>query len=598
VNPAPQLSSIGKYRLIATIGHGGMAHIHLALMGGVAGFNKLLVIKALREDIAATSDEFVTMFLDEARLAARLNHPNIVQTYEVGEAHGRFFIAMEYLEGQSLKTIERRLSPGGLPLTFQLRVISDIAKGLHHAHELRGFDGEHLGVVHRDVSPQNVFLTYDGHVKLLDFGIAKAANAMHLTKVGVIKGKADYIAPEQIRGEDVDCRADIFSLGVMLWEALAGRRFSGGPEVSEITKMHNRLTGSEVKLRDANPEVPERLAAICDKAIALDPKDRHANALALAQEIDDYLADASLHPSAQQLAELITPPFKKERDQLRKLIDEQMKLAMDPGTSFEATTGALPVLRSGQGSGVWMLPGGPFTSNSLTPSGITITQPGKPGQPLYHSQPVPGSAFVPPKRAAPWPFVIAALGAAAAVGTYFATRPGPDTGKASASVAPAQNPQPSPQESPADAPASAEAPKKIRLRIRAEPEGAEARLDGSRIALPFDADLDQERAVHKLEVSADGYETHREMITYDRDRTLIVALEAAASTRAGAARKRAPVSRPAVVEQETAAVATPAAPARPQNNAAAVEPGMDFRSLNPVRPGAAPDVTLEEDPYQ
>ena len=152
MNTAPQLSTLGKYRLIATIGHGGMAHIHLALMAGPAGFNKLLVIKALRDDMAGAggADEFVTMFLDEARLAARLNHQNIVQTYEVGEVGSRFFIAMEYLEGQSLKTLERRIKAPGLPVPASLRILSELAKGLHHAHELKDFDGHPLDVVLSD----------------------------------------------------------------------------------------------------------------------------------------------------------------------------------------------------------------------------------------------------------------------------------------------------------------------------------------------------------------------------------------------------------------------------------------------------------------
>lgn len=579
-----------------------MAHIHLALMAGVAGFNKLLVIKALREDVAASTDDFVTMFLDEARLAARLNHPNIVQSYEVGQAEGRFFIAMEYLEGQAMKTVERRLSPGGLPLPMQLRIISEVAKGLHYAHSLSGFDGEHLGVVHRDVSPHNVFLTYDGQVKLLDFGIAKAANALHMTKVGVIKGKADYIAPEQIRGDEVDCRADIFSLGVMLWEALAGRRFAGGPDVAEITKMHNRLTGGEAKLRAVNPEVPERLAEICERATALDPADRQRTALELSQEIDDYLADSSLHPNARQLADLIGPPFHREREQLRKLIDAQMKLALDPATSFESTTGALPVLpvpRMSQASGLWQLPEG-ASAMHLTPTHGGIPT---------HSGSMPthltGTAFPQAsRRSAPWPIVIAVMLVAIAGGGFLALRPNPPA--ASAAVAGAVQ-----RDLPEDATRAptrvqptdiAPARSTVHLRISAQPSTAEATVDGASIALPFDMEVPISNEGHEVVISADGFIPHRALVPYDRDQSLTVTLDPVANT----AKKQRPglryvVPAPSAQNANPAASATATAPlpaAPPSKTSDDVAPGMDFRKLNAGRRAATANIVLEEDPYR
>jgi len=598
VNTAPQLSRLGKYRLIATIGHGGMAHIHLALMAGVAGFNKLLVIKALRDDVAASTDDFVTMFLDEARLAARLSHPNIVQTYEVGQSEGRFFIAMEYLEGQSMKTVERRLSPGGLPLPMHLRILSELAKGLHHAHSLQGFDSEHLGVVHRDVSPHNIFLTYDGQVKLLDFGIAKAANALHLTKVGVIKGKADYIAPEQIRGENVDCRADIFSLGVMMWEALAGKRFAGGPGVAEITKMHNRLTGGEAKLRDVNPEVPERLAQICERAIGLDPATRHQSALELSQDIDDYLADSSLYPNAKQLAELVAPPFLRERDQLRKLIDEQMKLALDPAATFDSTTGDLPVLpmpRVPQTSGIWNMPVVPDGSARLSP-GSSASMP---------AQHITGSAFPEQKRRAPWPVVVAVMIVAVAGGSLLALRSNesmPAPVVAGAMRRPTETP-------PTLAPTRVEPgmgtrdpeppTRTIRLRISAEPSSAQATLDGASISLPFDIEVPEARAAHEVVINADGFMPHRALLSYDRDQTLAVTLDPKTSGKRRSPTREMDLS----TAPQPAQPSTPSAPApAPATSAAKVnpelEPGMDFKRLRAGRPAAESTIVLEEDPYQ
>ncbi|HEY6882195.1 MAG TPA: serine/threonine-protein kinase, partial [Polyangiales bacterium] len=243
---AAELGSFGKYHLIASLGQGGMANVFLALMAGPSGFNKLLVIKIMRQDLLAGSEETTRMFMAEARLAARLVHPNIVHTYEVGEQDGRYFLAMEYLDGQPLSSVlNRARGDSEIPLAEYLRMIAELARGLHYAHTLRGFQGEPLEVVHRDVSPQNVIVTYDGQVKLLDFGIAKTADAEHLTQVGTIKGKLDYIAPEQLRSDSIDGRADIFALGAMMWEVISGHRFAGGRRVGDVNKMQARLVGGE-----------------------------------------------------------------------------------------------------------------------------------------------------------------------------------------------------------------------------------------------------------------------------------------------------------------------------------------------------------------
>jgi serine/threonine protein kinase len=319
-----------------------MAHIYLARMSGPSGFSKLFVMKVLREELHDSGDECVTMFLDEARLAARLNHPNIVQTYDVGEANGHYFIAMEYLEGQALRFVERRLGHHGFPEAQHLRVLAQTARALHYAHELCDYDGRELRVVHRDVSPQNVFVTYDGRVKLLDFGIAKADNAEHLTKVGVIKGKVDYIAPEQIRGEHVDRRADIFSLGVMLFEAITRVRFAGGSKVSEITKMHDRVTGKEPRVREVREDVPEELERICERALALHPDDRTQTAQEFAEDLERYLVESGLRPEPEQLARAMEPAFREERAQIARVVQEQMMLRGEVTSSLPPRQSVTP----------------------------------------------------------------------------------------------------------------------------------------------------------------------------------------------------------------------------------------------------------------
>jgi serine/threonine-protein kinase len=236
VDLGEQSALLGKYRLLAELGRGGMATVYLALVSGPVGFHKLVVIKQIGGEFAE-EPEFLTMFLDEARLAARLNHPNVVQTNEVGQDGLRHFICMEYLEGQPLTAVTRRLvrQKPVLSLGMQLRIAVDALAGLHYAHELADFDGTPLGVVHRDVSPHNIFVTYTGQVKVVDFGIAKAMSSASATRPGVLKGKVAYMSPEQARGDAVDRRADIFAMGVILWEMATGKRlFHGLPEIQIV----------------------------------------------------------------------------------------------------------------------------------------------------------------------------------------------------------------------------------------------------------------------------------------------------------------------------------------------------------------------------
>ena len=220
------------------------------------------------------------MFLDEARLSARLSHPNIVQTHEVGDSQGRFFMAMEYLEGQSLQALLAWLGGRGsrataapleaLSETMAAFIAAQVARGLHYAHELTDYDGTALGVVHRDVSPHNIFLTYRGEVKLIDFGIAKASavNVTH-TETGVLKGKIRYMAPEQVTERDVDRRVDVFALGIVLWEMLARRRLFEGDSISVLNKIGRDDAPS---IRAFRPNIHSELDGIVAKALKRAPE--------------------------------------------------------------------------------------------------------------------------------------------------------------------------------------------------------------------------------------------------------------------------------------------------------------------------------------
>jgi serine/threonine-protein kinase len=593
---------LGKYSLIASLGQGGMAKVYLALMAGPAGFNKLLVVKALREDMLSSSEEFVHMFLDEARLAARLNHPNIVQTYEVGEAEGRYFIAMEYLEGQSLRTVQRRLSPNGLPLEEELRVIAETARGLHYAHELKGFDQDALGVVHRDVSPQNVFLTYDGQVKLLDFGIAKTQDAEHLTKVGVIKGKIDYIAPEQVRGDKVDRRADVFALGAMLWEAITGRRFAGGPKVADVTKIHTRVTGAEPKVRELKPDVPETLANICDKAVALQPTDRYETALVLAEELERYLDTAGLKPTSKTLAELVGPTFEAERAKMRKLVDQQIQVAQKRGgVSLGETTGGLPRLG----------PNHTRTASGVRPPDVDLTESGfldlgSESIPTIETlQSVPTPTNTPrqaqggePARGLPKVAVAAILFAAIVVAAVLASRPEEPTALAvikppssESTTQTVTNSTPAPNTDPATQPTQLAKVETVHVKVDVWPSNARVVLDGSILPhVPFDAEVSKDTALHHLEVQADGYASQKQMIQFDRDRDIKVVLE---REREQPTPRRRSGGGNNTQQAQPAPEPTPAPVDRTPTPRDPDEPGQDLNNVPKKRP-----VTIDtSDPY-
>lgn len=316
---------IGRYRSIAALGHGGMADVFLTVSEGPFNFNKLLVVKQLKSELAE-DEQFRQMFLDEARLAARLNHPNVVQTYEVGAEASRHFIAMEYIDGQALQSILRRISRKAFPLGAHVTILSHVLSALAYVHDLCDFDGTPLGMVHRDVSPQNVIVTYEGQVKLVDFGVAKSTIAVVQTQAGTLKGKAAYMAPEQISGKGVDKRADIFGVGVMLWEAIVGRRLvaSGGDATAIMTA---RITGEESKVEAAAPDAPPKLVAACDRALALSPKDRFADASEMRAALDEWLDEAGMRASPRELGALLREAFAEERRDMEQKLSDQLASA-------------------------------------------------------------------------------------------------------------------------------------------------------------------------------------------------------------------------------------------------------------------------------
>jgi serine/threonine protein kinase len=335
---------VGRYRLIAELAHGGMGDVYLGVAQGPAGFSKLMVIKMLRPALA-DDEQFLAMFLEEARLAARLNHPNIVQTVEVGNEGRRYFLAMEYLEGQSLQRLRQRVAKENpFPLGIHLRIIVEALNGLHYAHELVDIDNRALGIVHRDATPHNVFVTYDGQVKVVDFGIAKAMDSSLETRTGELKGKVAYMPPEQASAQRVDRRADVFALGVMVWEAAVGRRLWKG--LNEVAIMHELLTGAIPSPRSVDPRVPPELDAICKRALATRADDRYATAADFAQDLERFLANIGDRTTSRDIATLTATAFAADRRELREIIDNQLR-SLRSGDDALAPMPKLPAPQGG-----------------------------------------------------------------------------------------------------------------------------------------------------------------------------------------------------------------------------------------------------------
>jgi serine/threonine protein kinase len=330
------VSSSGmSYTPIFELGEGGMGKVFLARAKGAGDFTKLVVLKAMR--VGDLGNEPVAqMFANEARLSARFNHPNLVQVQEVNLSAVPPFLVMEYLDGKPLSALRSRPE---VTLAMHLAILSEVLSGLHYAHELRDFDGSPLGIVHRDVSPHNVFITCDGAVKVLDFGIAKVNGVEGRTVAGEIKGKLGYMAPEQLLDGEVDRRADVFSIGSMLWEAAIGKRMWEG--VPDPNLMHRLATFAIPRPSDHGRIDPE-LEAIILKATAGRASDRYSSAREFQQALDEYRARRSDQTSLRRVGALLAETFRSERLEREALISSALKNSLPPPPLGEAAPTAAP----------------------------------------------------------------------------------------------------------------------------------------------------------------------------------------------------------------------------------------------------------------
>ncbi|MHB8417668.1 MAG: serine/threonine protein kinase [Myxococcales bacterium] len=491
----------GKYQLLHKLATGGMGEVWLARQSGPAGFDRFVAVKRLLPNLAE-NNEFVQMFLDEARLVARLTHPNICQVYEFGSEKGMYYLAMEYMHGEPLSSLLERSLKEKKPIDKGLSafIVAQALEGLHFAHERKDEHGQPLGLVHRDISPSNIFVTYDGTVKLLDFGIAKAAHRLTHTVAGAIKGKFGYIAPEVYRGEPIDRRVDIFAMGVVLWEMLVRKRLYKRDTEYEVLRAVVEEPPPDPRKYD--PSVPEELAIAALKALAKKPAERFQTGNEMRKQIAAYLRELAKEVDAEGLAALMQNLYGQVWIDLRASVLDSFKDA------------------SGDISGADVL--------NPTKTDSSVSQIKADFSRSLNTPRSPPGAVAPPapprvqKARSSLPLALGGLvvgGALAAAAVfYFQTKPEPAPQFAQpAEPAPPPKPEAVPETpqvpaaptGPAAVVATPPKPARGELMVTVQPAAAQVRLDGRDPVIAPVTFKDLEPGKHELVFSAAGYEVKK-----------------------------------------------------------------------------------------
>ncbi len=332
------MEQFGKYLLLEKLASGGMAEVYLSKSTGAEGVNKFVAIKRILPQFSDNA-EFIDMFKEEAKITVNLNHSNVVSIYDFGIERKQFFLVMEYVEGKNLRQVLNEMKKTTTQFTIEQIVYmsKEIAAGLDHAHRcIDGTSGKPLNITHRDMSPQNVMVSYEGEVKIIDFGIAKAENQIEATKVGTLKGKYGYMSPEQAEGQIVDLRTDIFSLGIILWELLANDRlFTSNSEAAILRKIRDCQIPS---IRKLNPSVPVELERIVNKALAKDKNLRYQTAAALHRDLNRFLNTAypefSPHDFSVFMKNTFSDAFLSQR---KKLVEFSKVQSASPAVDNDST---------------------------------------------------------------------------------------------------------------------------------------------------------------------------------------------------------------------------------------------------------------------
>jgi eukaryotic-like serine/threonine-protein kinase len=342
-DPGAGRQRVDRYELMGEIASGGMATVYLARLTGMGGFQRFVAMKRLHPHLAS-ENEFVEMFLDEARIAARIHHPNVVPILEVGASQVGYYLVMEYIEGDTLARLLARAASTGkkLPVSIALRIAIDMLSGLHAAHELHDDQNEPVNLVHRDVSPQNVLVGQDGIARITDFGVARAASRLTATRVGQLKGKIAYMAPEQAAGaEELDRRADVFSAGIVVWEALAHKRlFKAENEAATLSRV---ITEPVPLLHQIAPQVSKEVSAVVLRALDRDPNKRFATCAAFADALEGAAEARDKVSSPRELAayvnEVLGQEIAQQRDNVRAWLAQSEPTGAAPA---ELPSGVIP----------------------------------------------------------------------------------------------------------------------------------------------------------------------------------------------------------------------------------------------------------------
>jgi serine/threonine protein kinase len=568
-------SRLGKYEILKKLATGGMAEIFLARVQGLPGFQKMVVIKRILPQLSTKTD-FVEMFLDEARIAATLQHPNVVQMYDVGVVDGNYFIAMEYLHGEDVRSImkarfKQAPTEQRMPLEHALNIIIGVCSGLHYAHEKVGFDGKPLNIVHRDCTPQNIIVTYEGGVKLLDFGIAKASNRFGETRFGTLKGKVPYMSPEQCRGEPLDRRSDIFSLGIMLYELTLGKRLYKGASDFEVLKqiVEGRITPPH----EIDPHYNPTLETIVMRALEKERDKRFQTAREMQAELETLVRESRFYVSPIALQQFMEQVFgqkieawrdaqahgKSLGDHLQEVVmeaspedgfEDSVRAPLDPEERAaeeraQAERLALRQAIHSSQEGLQLPPLG-------TSTGVV---PGRGGSSVSLEE------FIPQRRIWPWALLCAGLIATGAVGMFKLTaKPQPAPPLPPVVTAP----QPVPKVEPP--------PPKVAVaiaRVKTTPPGATLYVDGKKLPSlsPTTIDALEAGREHVLLAQVDGYDDAIEKFTLQPSEVRALALTLAkpeAGKRPHHERKHSrPEARPAA-PVAAAPAPEPVAPPKPK----------------------------------
>ncbi len=477
---------IGRYEVLGQLAIGGMAEILLARLSGPAAFARAVVIKRILRQYART-ESFVTMFLDEARVVAQIRHPNVVQVQELGEDGGEIFLVLEYVAGENLSSVlkrsvarDERLEP-----VLVAHIIAEACAGLHAAHELVSDDGRHQNLVHRDVSPQNLFVAYDGHVKLLDFGVALTEARAARTQAGDVKGKFEYMSPEQVRAEPLDRRSDIFAMGIVLYELSSGRRlFKRSQPARTLDAICKEPITPPSRLVEG---FPPALEAIVMKALAKDAADRFATAAEMRREL-------------LEVARELPNPVEALAERMQRWFEERIAEKEDM------------LRRVGDGDQVMQVPAGEVEDDVPVPTVPEVTE-----GPAARGEPSPARSRV-------WPMLVVAVLAAAALSFGAVRLAMRATPRAEALlIAPAESPPNAVVSTTVGSAASSQA--EVLLHVESRPPGAHVLADGAERGItPVDLRLARGSTPVMLELRRTGFAATTQSVIPDADQKLVLSL--------------------------------------------------------------------------